>query len=253
MINPEEVAKIVEKKHPLFTRTLNADRKEDPDSFLDGTLGGCSIKNDLGTYYPLMWKELVDTLDIKSVVDIGCGFGYSLSYFTENLGLEGIGVEGSAKVAECSPLKDLIIINDYEKDSPVFPEGKIFDLGWSCEFLEHIHEDSLDKVFDTFLRCKYVALTFARPGQSGHNHVNCKNETYWVRNFEDRGFRVESKLTKRLRNKCRDDYKHLTVHTSSPDQWFEHGSHEGYLDKKNNFFMPHFIYRGLIFRNDLLF
>ena len=250
MLDAQEVAKIVEEKYPIFSRTLNMEKKEDPDAFLDGRLGGCAIKNDLGTYYPLMWKQLVDELDAKSVVDVGCGFGYALSYFTEDLGLDGVGIEGSSKVTECSPLKDLIIVNDYEKSSPALPKDKIFDFAWCCEFLEHVRRDNLDKIFDTFLKCKYVAITFARPGQTGHNHVNCKNESYWVRNFEDRGFSMELKLTEKLRKECRKDYQHFQRSLSPDNRWWEEGTQEGYIDGKQTFFMPHFIYRGLIFKNN---
>ena len=51
----------------------------------EGHLGGCAIEGDVATHYPIMWSYLIDFFKIKSVIDVGCGFGYSLDFF-QNLG-----------------------------------------------------------------------------------------------------------------------------------------------------------------------
>ena len=68
MIDRKTIQEHVKKHHP----------QQGEDSFDDGHLGGCNIKNDYGTYYPIMWEHMVKELGIKSVLDVGCGFGYSL-------------------------------------------------------------------------------------------------------------------------------------------------------------------------------
>ena len=40
-----------------------------PD-IIEGHLGGCSIGGDGGTYYPIMWKYLIDNYNVKTVLDL---------------------------------------------------------------------------------------------------------------------------------------------------------------------------------------
>ena len=75
MITTSEVKTRVEKFYP---DNLHG------ESFNDGDLGGCNVFGDPATHYPIMWKHLVKKFDIKTVIDIGCGFGYTVDFFKKS-------------------------------------------------------------------------------------------------------------------------------------------------------------------------
>jgi len=221
MIDRKTIKEHVKKHHP----------EQGEDSFDDGHLGGCSIKNDYGTYYPIMWKHMVTHLGIKSVLDVGCGFGYSLDYFTDDLKLDGLGIEGSSKIIKASPLKHIIVAHDYEEGAPTI--DREFDLCWSCEFVEHVQEKYLDNIFDSFKKARYLCMTFAGTRQSGHHHVNCQNGEYWAAKCYDNGFVMDIDFTQVLRQKAHEDYEAF--------QKCE-------MEDKQGFVVPHFVERGLFFK-----
>lgn len=200
------------------------------DDFRDDDLGGCAIKNDFGTYYPKMWGFLVEQLGVKSVLDVGCGFGYSLDFFVNNLNLDGLGIEGSEKVANASPLKDIIKIHDYRNGNVEI--NREFDLCWCCEVVEHIERKDLDALLSTFTKAKYVCMTFAEPDQSGHHHVNCQPGEYWVGKCYEKGLFVDIPFTQSLREKAREDYED-----------FQNSE----MEDKQSFVIPHFVTRGIFF------
>lgn len=204
-------------------------------SFNDGHLGGCNVDGDPATHYPIMWKFLVDNLGISSIVDVGCGFGYSLDYFKTHMKLEAIGVEGSAKVAELSLHPYSITIHDYS-NGPLFLT-KDYDLGWSSEFLEHVPSQFVSNYMETFKSCKYVAVTYASIGQTGHNHVNENTEKYWIDIFKDNGFEYDYEFTKLLRQKCQEDFNdpRSPIDQSRVKDWT---------------YPYHFVNKGLFFNNE---
>tara|TARA_R110002051_G_scaffold325745_2_gene430764 strand:- start:3930 stop:4619 length:690 start_codon:yes stop_codon:yes gene_type:complete len=207
--------------------------------FVENHLGGCGIEGDTATHYPIMWSHLVSKFKIKSVLDVGCGFGYSLKFF-EDLGCEVLGVEGSDKVIELTPLKDKILHVDYTA-SEFVPE-KTYDLCWSCEFVEHVKEEFSPRFISTFKKSNFLAMTFAGVGQGGHHHVNENSQAYWVSKLEENGFKFELEFTEELRLKAYEDFKN----PCSPVE----GSEHDHLCKEGKWNYPHhFIERGLFFSN----
>ncbi len=176
-------------------------------SFNDGDLGGCNIDGDPGTECPKLWKYLVDKYKLKSVIDIGCGFGYHLRYFIEILKLDGMGVEGSKKVQELSFYPDKILNWDFSKGIPEI--DKKFDLGWSTEFVEHVDEQYCNNFIEIFKKCKYLVITHGVPGQAGHHHVNCKSKEYWIDKLLHHGLiydKDETFLVKEIAKLDYDEY-----------------------------------------------
>ena len=207
-------------------------------SFNDGHLGGCNVEGDPATHYPIMWKFLCEKLKIKSAVDIGCGFGYSLDFFKKHLKLDAIGIEGSAKVQELALNNDLIKVHDYSKGPLILPET--YDLAWSSEFVEHVPPQYVENFISTFKCCKYIAITYASIGQTGHNHVNENSESYWIDLMMRYGLVFDAHFTGELRPKTEEDFANPT---NPVDQ-----------SEVNNWTYPyHFSGKGLFFRNDLLF
>jgi len=146
-------------------------------------LGGC--RSNKGTFVPLVWDKIIEMYNIKSVIDIGCGYAQSLSYFISK-GLTGIGVEGWEYAVQHSKVPESIIMHDYTLGKYI-PE-KEFDLGWSAEFVEHVDKEYIDNFMATFKKCKYVAMTHAFPRQRGFHHVNCQKSIYWIEIFKNNGF-----------------------------------------------------------------
>jgi SAM-dependent methyltransferase len=163
-------------------------------------LGGCILHEavgDINTWSPCVWDMLLELTGAKSVVDVGCGVGYSLQYFV-NKGLSCIGVDGLEDVLQHSTIPNLITIHDYTKGSYILK--KPVDLAWSCEFVEHVEEEFMENFMKTFDGCAYVAMTHALPNQPGYHHVNCQPSQYWINAFTNRGFRYLESETKILKD-----------------------------------------------------
>jgi len=137
-------------------------------------LGGCVTSTaigDINTYVPVVWDKLIELYNPKTLIDIGCGGGYSLKYFLDK-GIDAIGIEGHEYAIYVSPVKEKIIKHDYV-NSPFVPNSNI-DMAWSCEFVEHVEEQYSSNFMQTFAKCKYIAMTHATeniPGISYH-HMN---------------------------------------------------------------------------------
>ncbi len=162
-------------------------------------LGGFfTNRDDKGTWAPIVWDNLLAKFKPASIIDVGCGLGYTLEYFISNYNIEGIGIEGSQEAINLSPIKEKLIQHDYTL-SEYIPSQK-YDLGWSCEFVEHVEEKYLNNFMMTFKYCKIVSMTHALPSQDGHHHVNCKDSLYWIEKFKENGFQYLSDLSLELRN-----------------------------------------------------
>lgn len=206
----------------------------------EGHLGGCSVGGDIGTYYPIMWEKMVEKYKVKTVLDIGCGIGYASKYF-QSLGCDILAVDGSEEVGQLSVVPEHFLLNDYENGSALdnakieYNEKPIkdfiFDLCWSCEFVEHVWEEYSQNFIDDFKKCRYVAMTYAGPGQPGHHHVNCQPESYWIEKMQQNGFKYLYKETEEFRNYAKEDEQEILKTPNLP------------------FFIPHFISRGLFFEN----
>lgn len=152
----------------------------------EGHLGGYLVGGDPDTLYPDMWDWIVDTWEVKSVLDIGCGDGQALAHFA-NRGCTVLGVEGTPQP------NPLIIQHDYTT-GPFRPEGD-FDFAWSAEFVEHVDEQYVANFMLTFQAARFAAITHAEPGCPGWHHVNCRSDDYWKGVFAANGFEFDEGLT----------------------------------------------------------
>jgi len=136
---------------------------------------------------------LISTFSPETFLDIGCGPG-GMVELAEQRGLDSFGIDGDYTVNRYNP--DRFVIHDFTKGSATVPKC---DLGWSCEFVEHVNEEFQPNYMDAFQQCRVVAMTYAPPGHTGYHHVNLKDESYWIDTFEKYGFRYDDGLTKQLR------------------------------------------------------
>lgn len=165
----------------------------------EGHLGGYILDQAaIGTWCPEIWDWAVQDLGVSSMLDVGCGLGYAMEYFSQK-GIDTFGVDGSpSAIANSVMPADQLHKHDFTH-GPWKP-ARNFDLVWSSEFLEHVEQQYEPNFFATFSAAsKYLMVTFAVPGQGGHHHVNEQPLEYWLERFADQGFTYEKELTKHAR------------------------------------------------------
>jgi len=153
-------------------------------------LGGFIPGGDPATYYPDLWRWLVDRWGARSVLDVGCGEGHALKFFAR-CGVDNLlGIDGVAQEAE-----HLVRTHDYTL-GPLHVEhiGR-FNLCWCCEFVEHVEERYVPNFLATFACADLVLMTHAEPGQQGYHHVNCQPAAYWTGVLAAIGYQLDEALT----------------------------------------------------------
>lgn len=163
---------------------------------LDPHLGGSHVTQvDANTWMPDVWERLIVAYKIGSVLDVGCGGGFSTRWFLSRLGT-AVGIEGdphALAARQCDP----IISHDFTLGP--FKPVDLYDLGWCAEFVEHVDHLFMANWMASLQRCRYVCMTFATPGQGGWHHVNEQDEPYWLERFASFGFDHVPEETARLR------------------------------------------------------
>lgn len=162
----------------------------------EGHLGGCWTAGDPATWNPNLWDYFMNTLGVKSVIDIGCGTGLSMNYFLSK-GCEVLGLEGAQGAIDASIIKEKIVLHDFA-NGPYIPQ-KNYDLAWTAEFIEHVEERFIPNFVEVFQKCKYIALTYATPGQGGYHHVNEQHPEYWIEKIQSFGLKYEQDMTAFMR------------------------------------------------------
>jgi SAM-dependent methyltransferase len=182
---------------------------KNPVSFDDGHLGGTNTFGDPATYHlPHTWSYLIEKHNIKSMIDVGCGFGYALQFISKlYYNVTTFGIEGSAKVVDLTLCPGKVMCHDYTT-GPYVPNCEI-DLGWSTEFVEHVEPRYVPNFMATFNKCRRVVITYADVGQTGHHHVNENCESYWIHTFESYGFKYDNHETEQIRSCARNDMEEV--------------------------------------------
>lgn len=155
----------------------------------DRHLGGHGFKTHLDEG---ILNFFIEKFSCKTMLDIGCGPGGMIK-LADKLGMKAEGIDGDYSID-----RDIdIIIHDFTKGS--YNHNKKYDLGYSCEFVEHVEEKYILNYMESFKQCKHVIMTFAPPGTKGYHHVNCKTKDYWIDIFCNNGFLFDKRLTEEIR------------------------------------------------------
>jgi len=149
-------------------------------------LGGNISGGDRGTACPSLWQWLTDEFKLTSVFDVGCAEGHALEWFRQK-GLKVSGLEGLQQNVDVCLRKGLDV-SCVDLTEIGFVLGDAVDLVWCCEVVEHIHEKYLSNLLTTLANGKYVFITHGTPGQSGYNHVNCQEASYWIERLRTVGY-----------------------------------------------------------------
>src|ERR1700756_91995 len=131
---------------------------------------------------------LLQTLGIRSVLDVGCGAGAWLSVYSHYGVSDILGVDG-AYVRKESLLIAAQAFKPHDITQP-FDLGRQFDLVQCLEVGEHIPKLASTTLVENLVRhSKLVLFSAATPGQGGENHVNEQPHEFWRQLFNSRGYK----------------------------------------------------------------
>jgi SAM-dependent methyltransferase len=149
--------------------------------FFVGQEGGSA--NSAAIVVPLV----LSLLDIKSVVDVGCGVATWAAEFIANGVPDVWGIDGD--YVDRSQLRislDRFIACDLTESIPV---ERNFDLAVCLEVAEHLPESRAGGLVASLASlAPCVLFSAAVPGQGGTHHVNEQYLAYWVKLFERHGY-----------------------------------------------------------------
>jgi len=132
---------------------------------------------------------VVDTLDVKSVLDVGCGAGAWLAAYrtlgaTDCIGVDGDYVDRALLLIDQGMFRprDITKSFDFERQ---------FDLVQCLEVAEHVPRHACDTLIDNIVRHgRKVLFSAAVPGQGGEGHINEQPYEFWRDMFASRGYRL---------------------------------------------------------------
>lgn len=158
--------------------------------FFDGIREG--IKRSAASLVPLLVSELSPAIDVKSVIDVGCGEGW----WGREFAFWDFMSVGMDKWTDT----EVVSMIDHDLDQPLeqaFPEGSInrFGLALCLEVAEHLTpERGSSFIADLCKLSDLIVFSAAIPGQRGVNHLNEQWPTYWVDHFRTNGFYVSGAM-----------------------------------------------------------
>jgi SAM-dependent methyltransferase len=131
---------------------------------------------------------ILQLIEPKSVIDVGCGLGTWLRAFKDILpDIRVVGLDGEYNKGRVLIDADEFIGCDLEEQLPSFPSK--FDLAMSLEVAEHLSPQRAQSfVRDLTSLSSAVLFSAAWPGQGGTNHINEQWHDYWVKLFADVDF-----------------------------------------------------------------
>lgn len=142
---------------------------------------------------------VLEIIEPKSVIDVGCGTGEFLHIFKEH-GINNIfGIDG-----EWLNKKKLLIPEDCFLAANLEKPLKLnikFDLAISLEVAEHLPKESAKTFIETLTNLSPVVLfSAAIPFQGGTGHVNEQWQEYWAKLFEEKNYCVIDCIRRKIWN-----------------------------------------------------
>lgn len=142
---------------------------------------------------------VLELIQPKSVVDVGCGLGTWLSVFKEFGVTDYLGVDGDYVEEHMLAIRPKEFVR-FNLESP-FEIDRSFDLVVSLEVAEHLSPECAEVFVESLTRLGPVVLfSAAIPFQGGTGHVNEQLPDYWVQRFQRNNYTVIDCLRNRLWN-----------------------------------------------------
>jgi SAM-dependent methyltransferase len=152
---------------------------------------------DADRYQPDIWEYLIAKYDIRTVLDLGAGAGWSTKWFVDR-GIYALGVERSKEAIAGNKCRGNMIEHDY-RSGPFIP-SMVLDLAWCAGFVDQINEQHIPNFMASLQNCRFICLTHAEPGGAGTGPINCQSNEYWVKKMGEFGFDHDAVETTRLRS-----------------------------------------------------
>ena len=156
--------------------------------------------------------RIVERFKPKYVLDVGCGTGQWLDEYRKYSVLaKGIEGSGNAFIEMSEETKKNVL--KWDLRDKIEKRDNNIDFVQSFEVAEHIEEEYADILIHHLVRDDpdTILLTAARPGQHGHQHVNCKERKYWEDKMKDNGYLFEQDLL--------NEIKEWGIPKDCPDWW----------------------------------
>jgi SAM-dependent methyltransferase len=150
--------------------------------------------------YGVMATSIVEHLQPRFVVDVGCGSGALLAALAFH-GIRTLGLEGSpAGVAAARRRK--IDVRQTDLAGPFNVE--LCDVVVSLEVAEHLPATAANGfVASLASAAPHVVFSAATPGQGGRDHINEQPHAYWLDKFGAAGFVADDAITQAVRDEWR--------------------------------------------------
>ena len=150
--------------------------------------------------YDVMAGSIVEQLQPRFVVDVGCGSGALLAALAAR-GVRTLGLEGSPAGVACARRRKIDVrLTDLAQPFEVEP----CDLVISLEVAEHLPESAAEQfVASLTSAAPHIVFSAATPGQGGLGHINEQPHAYWIAKFRERGFTVDEETTQAVREHWR--------------------------------------------------
>ncbi|MGQ0580729.1 MAG: methyltransferase domain-containing protein [Reyranella sp.] len=132
---------------------------------------------------------LVPLLDVRRIVDVGCGRGTWLKAFKEGGAGELVGLDGPWNT-QGRMIESSIEFHPVDLNKPLdVLANRRFDLAMSLEVAEHLHPSSASSFVASLANLSDVVLFGAAYTlQGGTNHINEQPHTYWADHFLSHGY-----------------------------------------------------------------
>lgn len=171
-------------------------------------LGGFS-EMDPGGISPGLFKHMIQEIGVHSFLDIGCGRGFSTSWFAFH-GVDVMCAEGSHDAIERTILPDpqnQLVEHDFSR-GPWWPENT-YDVAWSVEFLEHVNVQFHYNYIQAFRKAALIFVTSSVG--NGWHHVEVHKKEWWIQKYESYGFRYSPELSEQVHQVAKQTKKDYTA------------------------------------------
>ncbi len=152
---------------------------------------------------------LHEVLEIRSVLDVGCGLGAWLKFWgalgiDDCMGLDGPHVDHSALLMDSNSFLVRDLVGPFHLD-------RKFDLVQCLEVAEHLPASSSESLIHSIVQHSEVVLfSAAPPGQGGHGHINEQPYEYWRKLFAAHQFMPY------------DFLRPMIFHSDEVDSWYRY-------------------------------